>query len=142
MVRRLADDVVHRILIRLSASDPIPSITTAVGVAHETVYRMQRNVELWGVPYPPPTVKLGLRRLLLPYQEERLLEFLEDQPTAYLDEIEQFIYDEYNELEVSIGCTRRLLLNSYSSFPRKTLQYSSPSQPLNHLFSSPQSSLY
>jgi hypothetical protein len=73
MVRRLADDVVHRILIRLSVSEPIPSIATAVGVAHETVYRMQRNVELWGVPYPPPTVKLGRRRLLLPYQEEVII---------------------------------------------------------------------
>jgi len=70
MPRRLADDVVHRILVRLSASEPVPSIATAVGVAHETVYRMQHNVELWGIPYPPPTVKLGRPRLLLPYQEE------------------------------------------------------------------------
>ena len=45
MPRRLPDDVVHRILIRLSASEPVPSIATAVGVAHETVYRMQCNVE-------------------------------------------------------------------------------------------------
>jgi transposase len=37
------------------------------------------------------------------------LEFLEDQPTAYLDEMQQFIYDEYDELEVSIGCIRYLL---------------------------------
>ena len=70
MPHRLPDDVVHRILVHLSASEPVPSIATAVGVAHETVYRMQRNVELWGVPYPPPTVKLGRPRLLLPYQEE------------------------------------------------------------------------
>jgi hypothetical protein len=70
MPHRLPDDVVHRILIRLSASEPVPSIATAVGVARETVYRMQRNVELWGIPYPPPTVKLGRPRLLLPYQEE------------------------------------------------------------------------
>ena len=70
MPRRLSDDVVHRILVRLSTSEPIPSIATAVGVAHETVYRMERNMELWGVPYPPPTVKLGRPRLLLPYQEE------------------------------------------------------------------------
>jgi transposase-like protein len=43
MPRRLPDDVVHRILICLSTSEPVPSIATAVGVAHETVYRMQRN---------------------------------------------------------------------------------------------------
>jgi transposase len=70
MPRRLPDDVVHRILVRLSASEPVPDIAKAIGVAHETVYRMQRNVELWGVPYPLPTVKLGRPRSLLPYQEE------------------------------------------------------------------------
>jgi hypothetical protein len=37
------------------------------------------------------------------------LEFLEDQPTAYLDEMQQFIYDEFDELEVSIGCIRHIL---------------------------------
>jgi hypothetical protein len=70
MPRRLPDDVVHRILVHLSASEPVPSIAAAVGVAHETVYRIQHNVELWGVLYPPSTVTLGRPRLLLPFQEE------------------------------------------------------------------------
>jgi hypothetical protein len=70
MPRRLPDDIVHRILIRLSTSESVPSIAKAVGVAHETVYRIERNIELWGVPYPPPTVRLGRPRLLLPCQEE------------------------------------------------------------------------
>ena len=33
---------------------------------------------------------------------------MNDQPTAYLDKMQQFIYNEY-ELEVSIDCIRRLL---------------------------------
>jgi hypothetical protein len=70
MPQRLPDDVVHRILIRLSTSEPVPSIARAVSVARKTVYRIERNIELWGVPYPPPTVKLSRPRLLLPYQEE------------------------------------------------------------------------
>jgi hypothetical protein len=37
------------------------------------------------------------------------MEFLSDRPTAYLDEMQQFIYDEYDGLEVSIACIRRLL---------------------------------
>jgi hypothetical protein len=37
------------------------------------------------------------------------MEFLSDQPTAYLDEMQQFIYDEYDELEVSIGCIHHIL---------------------------------
>jgi hypothetical protein len=70
MPRRLPDDVLHRILIRLSTSEPIASIAKTVGVARETVYRIERNIELWGVAYPPPTVKLGHSHLLLPYQED------------------------------------------------------------------------
>jgi hypothetical protein len=70
MPRRLPDDVVHRILVRLSASEPVPSIATAVGIAHETVYCIQYNVKLWGVLYPLSTVKLDRPHKLLPYQEE------------------------------------------------------------------------
>jgi hypothetical protein len=44
MVQRLPDDVVHRILIHLSSSESHSSIATAVGVADETVYRIERNV--------------------------------------------------------------------------------------------------
>ena len=46
MPRCLPNDVVHRILIRLSTSELVPSIATAVGVAYKMVYRMQYNVEL------------------------------------------------------------------------------------------------
>jgi hypothetical protein len=37
-----------------------------------------------------------------------LLDFLEDNPTAYLDEIQQFLYNEY-KLEVSITTVSRTL---------------------------------
>ena len=39
---------------------------------------------------------------------QRLLDFLEDDPTAYLDEMQQFLYDEY-ELETSIATISRTL---------------------------------
>jgi hypothetical protein len=67
---RLPDDIVHRILIHLATNESIPNIVKCVGVGNETVYRIKRNVDLWGVPYPPSTVKLGCPRSLLPYQEE------------------------------------------------------------------------
>jgi hypothetical protein len=35
MPHRLPDDVVHRILVRLSALEPVPSIAAAVVVANE-----------------------------------------------------------------------------------------------------------
>jgi hypothetical protein len=54
MPQRLPDDIFHRILIRLSASEAIPSIARSVGVACEIAYRISHNIELWGTPYSPP----------------------------------------------------------------------------------------
>ena len=37
------------------------------------------------------------------------MEFVEDRPTAYLDEMQQFLFDEYDGLEVTIWSIRRVL---------------------------------
>ena len=57
----------------------------------------------------------GLRLTLL----QRLLEFLEDDPTAYLDEMQQFLYDEY-ELEVSAATISHTL--KQAKWSRKAVQ--------------------
>jgi transposase len=48
-----------------------------------------------------------------------LLDFLEDDPTAYLDEMQQFLYDEY-ELETSIATISRILKDT--KWSRKSVQ--------------------
>jgi transposase len=48
-----------------------------------------------------------------------LLDFLEDDPTAYLDEMQQFLYDEY-ELETSIATISRILKDA--KWSRKSVQ--------------------
>ena len=45
---------------------------------------------------------------------------MENEPTAYIDEMQQFIYDEYNELEVSIRSIRRVL--EREKWSRKVVQ--------------------
>ena len=50
---------------------------------------------------------------------QRLLKFLEDDPTAYLDEMQQFLYDEY-ELEVSAATISRTLKEA--KWSRKAVQ--------------------
>jgi len=50
---------------------------------------------------------------------QQLLDFLEDDPTAYLDEMQQFLYDEY-ELETSIATISRILKNA--KWSRKSVQ--------------------
>jgi transposase len=69
MGRRLPDEAVHRIIVRLNNNEPVPAIASAVKVSKQTVYNIQLNIDLWGTPYAPPTVKQGRPRLLLPDQE-------------------------------------------------------------------------
>ena len=70
MGRRLPDEVVHRIRIRLEAGEEAPAIAKAVGVAKKTIYKLWVNLDIWGEPYAPSTIVLGRPRALLPYQEQ------------------------------------------------------------------------
>ena len=67
MGRRLPDEVVHRIRIRIEAGKAVLAIAEAVKVAKKTIYKMQLNLDIWGEPYAPTTVVLGRPRALLPY---------------------------------------------------------------------------
>jgi len=69
MGRRLLDEVVHRIRIRIEAGEAVPAIAEAVKVGKKTIYKIRLNLNIWGEPYAPPTVVLGRPRALLPYQE-------------------------------------------------------------------------
>jgi transposase len=69
MGRRLPDEVVHRIKLRIEAGETVPAIARAVKVGKKTIYKLRLNLDIWGEPYAPPTVVLGRPRALLPYQE-------------------------------------------------------------------------
>jgi DNA-binding XRE family transcriptional regulator len=59
MGRRLPDEVVHRIRIRLEAGEEAPAIAKAVGVAKKTIYKLRLNLDIWGKPYTPSTIILS-----------------------------------------------------------------------------------
>jgi transposase len=69
MGRRLPDEVVHRIKLRIDAGEKVTAIAKAVKVSRKTIYKLRLNLDIWGEPYAPPTVVLGRPRTLLPYQE-------------------------------------------------------------------------
>ena len=58
MGRRLPDEVVHGIRIRIDAGEKVPAISKATKVAKSTIHKLQLNLDLWGEPYAPPTVVL------------------------------------------------------------------------------------
>ena len=59
MGRRLPDEVVHRIRVRIEAGEAVPAISEAVKVATKTIYKIPLNLDIWGEPYTPMTVVLG-----------------------------------------------------------------------------------
>ena len=69
MGRRLPDEVVHGIRIRIEAGEAVPPILEAVKVAKKTIYKIRLHLDIWGEQYAPPTVVLRRPRALLPYQE-------------------------------------------------------------------------
>jgi hypothetical protein len=69
MGRRLSDDIANRVLVYFKASESIKSIQKATKVSKSYLHKLQLNFDLWGVIYPPPTVKLGRPRILEPDQE-------------------------------------------------------------------------
>ncbi|OCK91631.1 uncharacterized protein K441DRAFT_574299 [Cenococcum geophilum 1.58] len=56
MGRRLPDEVIHRIRIRIKANQDIATIAAAVKVAKKTIYKIQLNLNIWGELYAPPTI--------------------------------------------------------------------------------------
>jgi len=56
MGRRLPDEVVHRIRIRIEAGKAVPAITEAVKVGKKAIYKMRLNLDIWGEPYASSTV--------------------------------------------------------------------------------------
>src|SRR5271168_2887837 len=69
MSRRLPDEVVYRIRVRIEAGERVPAIAKAIRVARRTVYKIRVNLDLYGEPYAPASVVQGRPRLLLAYQE-------------------------------------------------------------------------
>jgi hypothetical protein len=69
MGRKLAPEVVYRIVARIEAGEAVPAIAEAIKVYHKTVYRFQLNLDLYGKPYALASIIQGRPRLLLAYQE-------------------------------------------------------------------------
>jgi transposase len=67
--RRLPDEVVYRIRLRIDAGKEVAAIAEAVKVSKKTIYKLRLNLDIWGELYALPTVVLGRPRTLLLYQE-------------------------------------------------------------------------
>jgi len=93
--RRQSPEVIEKICVRLGANMSIRAIARDLRLDRRTVSNIALNLNVYGQPYPPVSVVRGRPRALLPYQEEALLNFRMEKPTASLEEMKAFIRDEF-----------------------------------------------
>ncbi|KAI5235058.1 hypothetical protein E4T43_09511 [Aureobasidium subglaciale] len=92
MVARLPDFVLNQIVTLHYAGWSPKSIRKVLNIGHGTVYQLIKNLDGFGEFYPPT----GRRRGRLRSLDDEAEEYLAGRPTAYLDEVQDMILDEFN----------------------------------------------
>lgn len=87
------------------------AVAEAEHVNSRSVYRIQRSKRIYDTPYPPPFSKLGKPRKISVGAGSQLLQYLDERPWAYHDEMAQFLEDEF-DLECSNSTISRFLLRA------------------------------
>jgi hypothetical protein len=62
MGRKLALDVLNRVIIHFEAGETVREAHKATKVAKPCLYKLCLNIDLWGSPYPPPVTALASAR--------------------------------------------------------------------------------
>lgn len=105
---KLPPVVLQAVLDRLEAGHGPTEIQHNLNVARTTTRRIQLSMEYWGRPYPPACVRRGRPSAMLSYHKDQLFAMLDGNPTAYLDEMQAFLYDEH-DVKVSVAAIWRAL---------------------------------
>lgn len=96
MPPRLPDHVQVAMRMLLFETDhSVTFISQRLQVHRTTIYRMRLSWELFGQPYPPATCRRGRPAILTGQQLEYLFKYLDLRPTAYLDEMMWYLYDQF-----------------------------------------------
>jgi hypothetical protein len=69
MGRKLAADILNRVIIHFEAGKTVPEVHKATKVSKPCLYKLRLNIDFWETPYPPPTLKLGCPKALLKEHE-------------------------------------------------------------------------
>jgi hypothetical protein len=70
MGRKLDPNDLRDVLVDLANNTPFKTISRRYNVCRKTVKRIELSMDLYGQPYPPPSVVLGRPELMLKYQED------------------------------------------------------------------------
>jgi transposase len=110
-VRKAVEDL-------LGAGSKPSDIERSLRVSHSWITELRKLKEAFGTAVPPHPSVQGRPRKIHAQAEEGILDFLDDNPTAYLDEIEDFLLTEYG-IKVSISTVSRCM-NRLNQSRKKT----------------------
>lgn len=131
--KRLSSTLQQSVMEHIAAGEKDATVFAATGVHRETIANLRLNLEYWGQCYPPPTVRLGRPPLLRQAQLEALEAYLDGRPSAYLEEMQQFLYD-YFDIECSLPTVWRALQKLHFSRKLATKRAREQSEPLRRVF--------
>jgi len=95
MPPRLPDAIREEALVLIDRGLSDKDIAFRLNISSNQVWKMKRNLRLYGTIAIQPTSIQGRPRLLTLAMEDALLQYFMDRPISYLDEAAWFIYDEF-----------------------------------------------
>ena len=105
---KLQGSMVQAIVERIEAGQKNHEIHDSLRVDPKTVWKYRLDLEAFDQPYPPRCIKIGRPPLLRQCHKDALLELLEGKPTAYIDEMQAFLCDDF-DVQVSPATITRAL---------------------------------
>ncbi|TKX23246.1 hypothetical protein C1H76_4313 [Elsinoe australis] len=85
--RRIAEDKLNAVIYGLACGQSDCAVHRSTAVARGTIRSIRLSLEFFSEPYPPVETHKRHKRKITPFLEEKILEYLSDIPTAYLDEL-------------------------------------------------------
>jgi hypothetical protein len=84
------------------------SLELLESVGRPAIAKLRLSLEYWGVPYPPRCVRLRQPCTLRQAHREGLQAYLKGNPGAYMDEMRDSLYDEY-DVRITVSTVYREL---------------------------------
>ncbi|KAJ8108352.1 hypothetical protein OPT61_g8235 [Boeremia exigua] len=98
MGRKINPETLRDILIHLERDTGLRAISRLLKCSRNTVRRIELSMDLYDTPYPPHSMVRGRPKLLLMAQEQALLQFVQEKPSAHLNEMREYLIDNFNVL--------------------------------------------
>ena len=123
MPPKYSDSVRNTIETCLRAGVEPLQIASEVRVSHQWVYQLRQTLDAFDTVSPPHLGVQGRPRKITADAEQGLLDFLDDNPSAYQDEMIEFLLSEFG-ISVTQSTVSRLLKNLNQTHKRVERIYS------------------